>query len=146
MSLRRVLFLLALVSPAFVALMGPYVPFQDWPGHLGVAGALIHRAEPAARIDAYYEVLGWFGPNRLLYALLRGLAWVLPLRWAAMGALGLVLGMLGPAVATLCRAVGARPRSVSAGSCARRSTSRGSTGSRWPAATQSSRKSRRACA
>lgn len=108
--MRRILFWLALISPGLVPLVAPYLPFQDWPAHVAVIGAIDLLDDPAAKIETYYGFRGWLGPNRLFYALGALLSGVLPALWASNLVLALGLGALGPAMWTLCRALGADER------------------------------------
>lgn len=106
----RAAFFALLASPALIPLLAPYLPFQDWPGHLGVIGALIHLDDPAARIPELIEFKGWFGPNRGLYWLGTFFGEVFGPRFGGQLVMALVMGSFGPAMAWLCRAVGADDR------------------------------------
>lgn len=107
---HRAIFFVLLASPGLVPLLAPYLPFQDWPGHLGVVGALVHLDEPDARIQELLVFKGWFGPNRALYWLAAGLGRLVSPMFAAQLVLALVVGSLGPAMAWLCRAAGTDDR------------------------------------
>ena len=103
-------FWLALLLPALAPWVCPFPPFQDWPAHVGVVGALAHMDEPAARIHEFYEYTGWFKLNTLFYLPAWGLSpWLGPIG-AANACLALSLGALAPAVWWLCRSVDADPR------------------------------------
>lgn len=108
-SYRALLFAL-LASPGLIPLVAPYLPFQDWPGHLGVIGALIHLDDPAAHIRDLLEFKGWWGPNRALYWLGAGLGHVVSPTFAGQLVLAFVMGSLGPAMLWLCRAAGTDER------------------------------------
>ncbi|MEQ9496340.1 MAG: hypothetical protein RIT81_05765 [Deltaproteobacteria bacterium] len=106
---RALLFAL-LASPGLIPLVAPYLPFQDWPGHLGVIGALIHLDDPAANIRELLEFKGWFGPNRALYWMGTLFGRVLGPMLGGQLLLALVMGSLGPAMLWLCRAAGTDER------------------------------------
>ncbi len=98
------------MSPGLVPFVAPYPPFQDWPGHLGVIGALVHMDEPAAKIAEFYTYTGGLKPNALFYWLAVGLSPIFGALWGANIVFALSLAALGPAVARLCSAAGADPR------------------------------------
>ena len=106
----RALFFALLVSPGLIPLLAPYLPFQDWPGHLGVIGALIHLDDPAARIQDLLTFKGWFGPNRALYWLGTIFGHIVGPQFAGQMVLACVMGSLGPAMCWLCRASGTDER------------------------------------
>lgn len=102
---HRLALYVILASPGLVALVSPYLPFQDWPGHLGIVGALVHRDDPAAHMADFFTYRSWWGPNRLLYAIIVGLAHLVPASTAGMLGAALSLAALGPATAYLCRSL-----------------------------------------
>ncbi len=102
--------LLLLLLPALTPLVSPHPPFQDWAGHLAVAGALLHLGEPGAGTDHFLIHQRTLGPNGALYPVIAALARILPPTWAAGLVLAAVLGSIGPASLRLCRAAGADPR------------------------------------
>lgn len=106
----RLLLYALLVSPGLIPLLAPYLPFQDWPGHLGVIGSLIHLDDPAARIQELVEFKGWWGPNRLLYWLGTAFGTVFGPTFGGQLVLAIVLATFGPALAWLCRAAGVDER------------------------------------
>jgi hypothetical protein len=95
----------ALLLPALAPVASFHPPFQDWGGHVGVVGAMLHP-ELAARFVEQQRALG---PNGALYLLIFGLAQVLPPRLALALVLALVLAGIGLAARWLCRAAGADP-------------------------------------
>lgn len=110
MTARRWLWWALLSSPGLVPFAAPYPPFQDWPGHLGVIGALYHLDDPAARITEFYTYTGGLKPNALFYWLAVLLAQVFGPLLGANIVFSISLASLGPAMARLCTAVGADPR------------------------------------
>ena len=108
---RWTLFALVLVSPGLLPLVCPYLPFQDWPAHVGVVGGLLHLEEPSARVLEFYEYVGWFKMNAAFYLPAYVLAQVLPPLVAVNLTFALSLAALGPATAYFCGAVHA-PRTV----------------------------------
>lgn len=105
---RRAFFFLVLASPGFLPLIFPYLPFQDWPGHIGAAGAL-HWAG-RGELPAEYTVRTWLGPNRLFYVLA---AFLSPMTGVLLGSnlvLAVFLGAFGPSVALLIRLSGGDER------------------------------------
>ena len=108
--MRRLLFVFVLCSPGLIPLLAHHLPFQDWPGHLGVIGALVHRDDPAARILEYFDWKGWMGPNRLFYLAGYALAELTSPAFGPRLLLALCLGALGPAAAWFARSAGADER------------------------------------
>jgi len=108
--LRRVLFYLGLCTPGLIPLLVAYLPFQDWAGHLGVVGVMLHSDEPASKIVEFYEYSGAWKPNSLLYWLITGVAQFLPPLWAGRLIMAFSLAGLGPALAYLCKQTGADER------------------------------------
>jgi len=100
------LFWLGLCTPGILPWASDYLPFQDWPGHLGVVGVILHYSEVEAQLPNYFELSGGAGPNALMYWMISGLANWLPPMDAGRVVLSLALGGLGPAMAWLCRSVG----------------------------------------
>lgn len=100
---RSVLFYLGLCSPGIIPLLVPYLPFQDWPGHLGVVGVMLHFDEPVANLAQFYGYEGAWKPNTLLYWMIYGFAKVFGPLWGARLVLALSLAGLGPAMAYFCR-------------------------------------------
>jgi hypothetical protein len=107
---RALAFTLLLWSPGLIPLIAPYLPFQDWPGHLGTIGALLHKDDPAAHIGDFFQWNGWHAENRLFYTTAYLLAQVLPPLFAAQLLLGFCIGAMAPAMAALCRATDADER------------------------------------
>lgn len=107
--LGELLLLLTLVSPGVVPLVCPHLPFQDWPAHVGVVGALLKLDDPSARLAVFFEYTGWLKMNVAFYLPALALAKVLPPLVAVNLAFALALAALGPATAYLCRAVHAPP-------------------------------------
>jgi len=107
---RKQWYWLGLCLPGLIPLCVPYLPFQDWPGHLGVVGVMLNFDDPQAGLNAYYEYSGEWKPNALLYWLVYGLAQFLSPMNAGRVVMALGLGGLGPAVAFLCRSVKADER------------------------------------
>ncbi|MEM7676336.1 MAG: hypothetical protein AAF449_10075 [Myxococcota bacterium] len=106
--LSAAVFILGLVLPAFLPAVCPYLPFQDWPAHVGIVGVLTHFDDPVT--SAHYTYSGWFKLNMLFYLP----AWALgelvgPIN-AANLCLAVALGALGPAMWLLCRALDADHR------------------------------------
>ena len=108
--MARGAFWLGLVLPALAPFVCPFPPFQDWPAHVGVVGALAHMDEPAARIGDFYTYSGWFKLNMLFYLPAWGLTALMPPIAAANLCLAVAMGALGPSVWYLCRAVDADSR------------------------------------
>lgn len=100
----------ALLSPALVPLLVRYLPFQDWPGHLGLVGVLVHWDDPRFTMPAEYFSRGWVGPNRLFYVLSWPFGEAFGPVTGARILLALFLGALGPSVHGLVRALGGDPR------------------------------------
>ncbi len=100
----------ALVLPGLAPLVCPYPPFQDWPAHVGVVGALARMDEPAARILTHFEYTGWFKLNMLFHVTAWGLSELADPITAANLCLAMALGSLAPAVWLLCRSLDADPR------------------------------------
>lgn len=108
-------FWFALIWPGLMPFICPYPPFQDWPAHVGVIGALVHLDDPRANILQFYEYTGWFKLNMLFYLPAWALSELLgPDRLSPIGAANLCLAIalagLGPSVWLLCRMVDADPR------------------------------------
>jgi hypothetical protein len=68
------------VAPLFA---GRYLPFFDYPAHLAVPAALRHRADPATRIAALWELDLRLVPNALHYALTYLGSFLMPLQEAS---------------------------------------------------------------
>jgi hypothetical protein len=101
---------LGLCLPGVIPFVASYLPFQDWPGHLGVVGVMLHFDEPSARLSTFYEYTGGWKPNSLLYWMIYGFGRVLSPMNAGRVVMGLGLAGLGPALAMLCRQVDADDR------------------------------------
>jgi hypothetical protein len=104
-GIRLVLFL-GLLLPALVPVVCPFPPFQDWPGHLGIVGVLLHESDSATRVAEYYRFSGWLNPNILEYGIMYVLGQVLPGRAAGSLFLAAALGGLGLATRYLLRGLG----------------------------------------
>lgn len=109
-TVGRSLYWLVLVSPAALPLLVTYLPFQDWPGHVGLLGVLTHWDEPAFGLRDDYFFRGWVGPNRLFYLVAWPLCELFGVLTGARLALALFLGALGPAVHLLARELDTDPR------------------------------------
>src|SRR4029077_14991346 len=68
------------VAPLFA---GRYLPFFDYPAHLSVPAALRHRADPASRIAAAWDLDLRIVPNCLHYAFTYVFSFVMPLEAAS---------------------------------------------------------------
>jgi hypothetical protein len=101
---------LALLLPGLLPVLAAHPPFQDWPGHLGVVGALVHHDDPATGVAEFYRATGALKPNALFYWLAWGLSALLPVGVATRLLFALSVAGLGPAARALCRAVGADER------------------------------------
>lgn len=104
----RALLALVLVLPGLVPLIFPYLPFQDWPGHVGAVGA-VHWAS-IGQLPADYVVRTWLGPNRLFYAMSAALSPLTGVLLASNIVLGFFLAGFGPSVAMIIRQTGGDER------------------------------------
>ncbi|MEO1337078.1 MAG: hypothetical protein AAFV29_15645, partial [Myxococcota bacterium] len=109
-NLKTVIFALGLVLPSLVPFVCPYLPFQDWPAHVGIVGALTQLSEPEARILTHFKYMGWFKLNMFFYLPAWALGEVIGPIAAANLCLSVSLAALAPAVWLLCRALDADPR------------------------------------
>lgn len=100
---------LILISPALVPLIAPYLPFQDWPGHVAITAAK-RWIDAGTALPEAYAFRGWIGPNRLSYALAEPLVPLLGALHASNVILALGLGALGPAMHLSIRSLGGDPR------------------------------------
>lgn len=96
-----------LVSPALIPLLWPYLPFQDWPGHVGILGVMTHWGLPGTE---FYTPRSPLGPNRLFYLLAWPIAELASPLLAARLVLAVSLGALAPSAHFLLRALGREPR------------------------------------
>lgn len=106
-SLVTALYFGLLVSPALIPLLWPYLPFQDWPGHVGILGVMTHWGLPGTE---FYTPRSALGPNRLFYLLAWPIAELSSPLFAARLVLAASLGALAPSAHLLLRALGREPR------------------------------------
>lgn len=99
---------IVLAAPGLIPLLFPYLPFQDWPGHVGAVGA-VHWAS-LGQLPSDYAIRSWLGPNRLFYALAAALAPLTGVQLASNLVLAVFLGAFGPSVALLIRLSGGDER------------------------------------
>ncbi len=92
-----------LVSPGLLPLLWVYLPFQDWPGHVGILGVITHWGDPGTE---YYAWRSHLGPNRLLYLVAWPLAEVFSPLFALRIVLAISLAALAPSVHFLLRVLG----------------------------------------
>lgn len=92
-----------LLSPGLLPLLWVYLPFQDWPGHVGILGVMTHWGAPGTE---YYAWRSHLGPNRLLYLMAWPLAEISSPLFALRLILGISLAAFAPAVHFLLRALG----------------------------------------
>lgn len=104
-GLTAALYWLLLVSPGLVPLLAPYLPFQDWPGHVAITAAK-HWLDQGIALPEAYAFRGWIGPNRLSYALADLLVGVVGPLWASNLVLAAGMSALGPAAHVAIRALG----------------------------------------
>lgn len=104
----RAVLAIVLAAPGLIPLLFPYLPFQDWPGHVGAVGA-VHWAS-LGQLPSDYAVRSWLGPNRLFYALAAALAPLTGVQLASNLVLAVFLGGFGPSVALLIRLSGGDER------------------------------------
>lgn len=104
-ALQRRALLLLLVAPGLVPLLVRFLPFQDWPGHIGLAGGLAQVITAGSPTSEFYTFNGWTGPNRLFYVLVLVVSWLpgLDVHGAAHIVAALFIGGTGPAVYFLIR-------------------------------------------
>lgn len=107
--LKTTLYWLGLVAPGFVPLLAPYLPFQDWPGHVAITAAK-HWIDAGALLPEAYAFRGWVGPNRLSYLLADLLVPIVGSLTASNIVLGFGLASLGPAMHFTIRWLGGDPR------------------------------------
>ena len=106
----RIALWVGLLLPGLAPWLCPFPPFQDWPAHVGVVGALAQIDDPAARLGSFYEYTGWFKLNMLFYLPAWGLTTVVDPISAANVCLAVAVASLGPASWLLCRSLNADPR------------------------------------
>lgn len=104
------LYWLGLISPALIPILFPYLPYQDWPGHVGVVAAQHWLSVDPGALPEPYASRGWMGPNRLAYALAGLLVPVFGVLGGSNLLLAIFLGLLGPALHFTIRALGGDPR------------------------------------
>lgn len=61
------LFAAGLVANLLPLLVAPILPFADLHGHAGLLGAMVHRGDPAARIDDYFTFHVRPSPNAIFW-------------------------------------------------------------------------------
>lgn len=105
-----ILYWAILLSPGLVPLACVYLPFQDWPGHVGQIGVVALLGDPETKAAALYPVGSNFGLNIPFTWPAILLHHVLPSPWGSNLVLAAALAALAPAVHLLCRAIGAEPR------------------------------------
>lgn len=98
-----------LVSPGFIPILAPYLPFQDWPAHIGVA-AVKHWLDMGQALPEAYAFRGWIGPNRLSYLLGQLLGGVLDPHAAGNAVLACFMALLGPSTHFAIARAGGDPR------------------------------------
>ncbi len=103
--LTTALYWLLLVSPGLIPLLAPYLPFQDWPGHVAITAAK-HWLDQGIALPEAYASRGWIGPNRLPYALTGLLVGLVGPLWASNLVLAAGMAALGPAAHVAIRALG----------------------------------------
>ena len=99
----RTVYWALLLSPGLLPLLWVYLPFQDWPGHVGILGVMTHWGEPGTE---YYAWRSHLGPNRLFYLLAWPLAEVSSSLLALRVVLAVSLAAFAPAVHFLLRSIG----------------------------------------
>jgi hypothetical protein len=107
---RAILYWAILVSPGLIPFVCVYLPFQDWPGHVGQIGVVALLSDPASKAAELYPVGSNFGLNIPFNWPAILLHKILPSPWGSNLVLAAALAALAPATHRLCRAVDADPR------------------------------------